>query len=261
MKRLLLSALILLIVASTLALTTSAFFSGTISSNENKLEAASFDLTLSDDEGQVYNSTTEVNKVFFDFTDYVPGDFGLERLALNVAEHEYWACVNVSLTESAENSVIGPEVLTGDTSANEAWDGEMDDLTNFILWADDGDKKFEASESVIREGTFGNLPQGDDNLGETYTIADSTKNVFNTGNASVPLTPGVQHNIEGAWCLGDITLDANEEAGFSCIVNPDTAYNNSQTDSLKGDIHFYIAQAKHNTEFKCEDWSPVPDEE
>lgn len=260
MSRLLLSAALLLLISSTFVLNTTAFFSGSATSTGNKFEAATFDLdvdniTFHNDE--VDNDGWVQNKVLFNFSNIMPGDFGDNKITLNLAQHDFYACTNVELTSTPENGVGNPEENSGDTTDNGNWDGDLQNYVSFVMWVDEvgGDGKYDPSREV-RGGVLSDLVL-ETNNSKTYTLADSLENLF--ANNTDPLTHSEDYNVYAAWCFGDLTPTADEgnRLGLDCNVNTSLNYNNAQSDSVEGSLHFYVAQSKHNENFSCNVWDPT----
>ena len=270
MKKLLVSTITLIAVSSALVMTTSAYFSGTVTSSGNKFVAGTFDLNVTNqsffNDGQVEGSEWEANditnKLFFDFSNVNPGDSGVNKIVFNVPTLSYWACANIALTKSDENGIGEPEEDVDDTSDGN-WSGELDDHISFMLWADDGDDvdssnepvvKYETKERIIKQGKLSTYPQGDDNIGETYIISDSTQNVWASDPAS--LDEDTPYFVGTAWCFGDFVIDPTTGTGLKCEVSDVTNYNNAQSDNIEGTINLYVAQAAHNDDFVCSSWEP-----
>ncbi|PIR43424.1 hypothetical protein COV24_02690 [candidate division WWE3 bacterium CG10_big_fil_rev_8_21_14_0_10_32_10] len=269
-KKLLLSVVAVSAVSAAGILGTSAFFSDTETSTGNVLSAGSIDLKV--DNHSYYNGILNENTTwdlrdltverFFDFTDLKPQDWGEDTISLHVTDNDSWVCANLALTENADNGLTEPEADEGD-STDGSWDGELGDALNFVFWVDDGDNVYETDETIVLEGKAAQLPQGDQNVGQSFTLADSNKNVFGEQG---PLTGAETHYIGKYWCYGDITLNAanpqeqntpTENTGFTC--NGESVNNMSQSDSLRANLSFYAVQSRNNDRFTCDQWTPVED--
>lgn len=312
-KRILGSLMLVAVVAAAVGLGTRAFFSDTETSKDNVLQAGSIDLLI-DNESWYYGprgleklpfpytwdpSNLTIEK-FFDFNDLKPGDWGEDTISVEVNDNPAYACANITLTQSHENERVDPEKEAGDDSFGK-WGGELDEHINFVFWADDGDNVWECwdevdgrptdvarqfepgvvCENILLEGTADDLPQGDGNTGQTFTLADSAE--FNlrrpmttfllgggTNDTGDYLEPGLTYYIGKFWCFGDLGEDpVDQDFGEDPDRSPETVgpgftcdgtgnHNVAQTDRVKGDISFYAIQRRHNDQFLCSSWNPNP---
>lgn len=248
-----------------------AFFSDQETSYNNAFEAGSIDLKIRNQSYLWRNNQWEYNQDnswalqdmlpqfrYFDFTDVKPGDLSQDTVELQVDTNQAWVCADITLTESAENTVLEPETAAGDDSADGSWDGELDQELQFIFWADDGDYTLEVDESILHQGNLTSLPQGNGNSGITLPVIDSQTNPW--GIVGQPMNPGPEGKIwiGKAWCHGTLTTNAQSEADgiseqrpLSILCNGEELTNISQTDSVKGDIGFYAVQERNNSSFLC----------
>lgn len=282
MKKFLSSLLILGITAATAIGLSSAFFSDTETSTDNRLQAGELDLEIDNESyynGEVNGGTSWdlvslTNELFFNFTDIKPDDYGEDTISLH-AENDYWLCMDMEVTRDDDNTCTEPELLD-DTDCDEPndddFDGELGGLVNFVWWIDDGDNVLEEGEEV-----FINVSPALSALNQSsIVLADASTNLFeDTG----PLLASHTYYIGKAWCFGNMTLapltpeeysgpddptnapdeaeTTPEDGGYTC---DGTLLNNaSQTDVLMGDITFNAFQARHNPSFLCsgEEISPT----
>jgi len=296
-KKILLSLGTLVFVAAVALGATGAFFSDTETSTGNTFTAGAIDLTVdnhawyngleckfyeqgieqnegwfwsgSSDDAYTqslvgtactssWNLTDLTNQLFFSFADLKPGDWEEDTISLHVTNNDSWLCANLKLTTNEENNVTEPEDDLNDAGDTTAWDGELASELNFIFWADDGDNVFEDSESVVLEGTPSELPQGDQNSGQNFPIADSFYSIF--GTPGTPVTGLDTVYIGKAFCFGDLVLtpveesietvnDPAEDPGFTCSGALTT--NISQTDSITADMSFSAVQSRNNPNYSC----------
>jgi hypothetical protein len=142
------------------------------------------------------------------------------------------------------------------------WDGELAQNLNFVFWADDGDNVLEEGERVLMEGPASNLPQGDQNLGATYPIVDSTYNAF--GTVGQPFPGNTDKYIGKAFCFGTLAKVPVPQGQGSPETNPGVTCdgvpvnNASQSDSVMGNIAFTAVQSRNNGDFRC---VPIPQRE
>ncbi len=181
------------------------------------------------------------NKLFFDFQDLKPGDSGGDVISL-VVNKDSWSCLTIALTESAENGINDPESEVDDTEGK--WGGELDEEMEFFFWVDDGDANWEPGEKVLFEGKPSDLPQEDGNEGRTYRLADSTGSLF----ADDWFKEGETYQIGKVWCFGDLFVEDGVLRCDGSLVG-----NTSQTDSIKGDIEFYVQEIEEGEDFYCKD--------
>lgn len=279
MRKILLSLLTIGAVSALAVYTTRAFFSDTETSRNNILQAGEIDLII-DNESYYFGPGETIErqdnlswtfedhtiKKFFDFADLKPGDWGEDTISIHVNSNEAWACANITLTQSHENGRNDAERDAGDNTGG-PWGGELDDELSFAFWVDDGDNVYEKDEGdLILSGKASDLPQGDDNQGRTFTLADSQTNIFDPASGA-GLDPDEDYYIGKYWCYGDMTpnaLDPNDSDDWSPIAAQDSGFdcsgqgvgNQSQSDRLRADISFYAEQKRHNSAFQCSAWNP-----
>ena len=161
-SRVLMSLGMIVFVGALAAGATGAFFSDTETSTGNTFAAGALDLTIDNSSygydwndptvqnptgvwgpnaahswalGNLDNCGPEDNQpcLFFNFHDLKPGDFGEDTISLHVQNAAY-ACMAFDLTATPENNVNEPETDAGDTAANGATDGELQNYLSFLFW-------------------------------------------------------------------------------------------------------------------------------
>lgn len=254
---------------------TSAFFSDTEVSSGNTFTSGSIDLTVDNESyyNGLFNEGTSWEPVdldsgvfrFFDFDDLKPGDYGEDTISLHVATNDAYLCGSVTLTSNNDNTPTEPELEVDATTGD--GQGELAGLVNFIWWADDGDNVLETDEELLSPpGAIGSLPL---NTPYPLAFADSDENIW---DGEAPVNGNTPYYIGKAWCFGTLTPaplpqenydspagDNNEndtagepeDGGYSC--DGSLLGNESQTDSLTADIAFSAVQARHNSEFQCDE--------
>jgi len=262
MKRILLSLSIIAVVAVVVAGGTGAFFSDTETSSGNTFTAGAIDLTVDNVSyynGELNDETTwreavdlDEGKLFFNFQDLKPGDWGEDTISLHVNNNDAYACVDVRLDSNDDNSLTEPEGDDGDVTDG-AGNGELAGAVNFYWWADDGDNVFEDDEELLPAGSLGSLAVGEI---ATVALADSQGGIFGE-----LLTGDQTYYIGKAWCFGDSEFQAYPQDGEN---NPDggpierpvtcsgaNEDNTTQTDSLTATISFLAVQSRNNDGFVC----------
>jgi predicted ribosomally synthesized peptide with SipW-like signal peptide len=249
---------------------TGAFFSDSERSTGNTLTAGELDLKVDNssygfdwNNPDVVNPTGEwiknefnswqlsdlTNQLFFRFDDLKPGDYGEDTISLHV-QNDAWACMDIALTGTPENTVNGPETKFPDLTVGPN-EGELQNFLNFAFWRDDGDNVYEVDEGpLLYNGTI-------DELNATTTIALAD---ISTGQGPL-LASTTATYIGKLWCFGQITptpvaQEENEDGptaghtGFTCThLNPQD--NIAQTDGVVLDIGFTAVQRRHNSDFRC----------
>jgi len=226
MKKILLSLLLISSVAILSLAASGAFFSDTERSTGNVFQAGAIDLKV--DSECTYNGAPSsqcgtwllkdleptIDK-FFNFIDIKPGDWGENTISLHVYNNDAWVCAEVSGLANLDNTQTEPESLV---DTNGLVTGELQDALEMTIWRDlDCDNILDSGESILVTGhpVNGVLP-----------VYDS-----NTGTGALPGNTTA--------CLG-----------VSWNLPPETG-NEVQTDSLTGNISFYVEQARNNGEFVC----------
>ncbi|MGB4076103.1 MAG: TasA family protein [Minisyncoccia bacterium] len=216
----------------------------------------------------------EAGRLFFNFNDLKPGDYGEDTISLHVTDNESWLCADVTLTENDDVDCNEPETdAEGLTCQNNLpaanADGDLAQQINFIWWADDGDNVLEDDETALPAGPLGALGVGNT---AHVALADADENIFGTpGQPILTDDPAEILYIGKAWCFGPIaaapvnnTLGATSPAGnndgnqipgqptdggYTC--SGASIGNEAQTDRVRLDVAFRAEQARHNAAFQC----------
>ncbi len=198
------------------------------------------------------------NELFFNFTDVKPGDIGEDTISLHVNNNDSYACMDVTLTATPENTVTEPE---GDLQ-DDGPDGELQNELNFAWWGDDGDNVYEVGETIFAEGSAATLFAANNG---TWALADSDNNVWGE-----EVLPGDSTRyIAKYWCYGEITASpvvAGAEEGRSpltvgtgFVCDGSEATNIGQTDGISVDVSFDAVQSRNNENFLCNpEVTPTP---
>jgi predicted ribosomally synthesized peptide with SipW-like signal peptide len=264
MKRILLSLGLIAVVAVVSITATRAFFSDTETSTANVFTAGAIDLKIDNEsyatnpetgefewsEATSWESKDLDGELFFNFDDVKPGDMGEDTISLLVNNNDAYACMNVTVTGTPENSQTEPEAKVDETNGEN--EGELQKALNFVFWADDGDNVFEQGENIIREGSAESIFTG-----QHWTLADTENNVWTQQTG--PITGAQTYYVAKMWCLGDLekTPLTQEEGGdpltrgtgFSC--SGANLGNETQTDGITADVEFYAVQSRNNGQFLC----------
>jgi predicted ribosomally synthesized peptide with SipW-like signal peptide len=161
------------------------------------------------------------NKLFFNFGDIKPGDFGEDTVSLHI-ENDAWVCAEIANLASNDNGCNNPETKAGDATCGNG-QGELQNNLYFTIWKDNGldtescNNKLDAGEQVL----VNNQPASSG----LWPIADSQHG---------PALPG-----DKTYCLG-IAWSVPSETG-----------NMIQSDSLAGDVIFSAYQARNQGNFVC----------
>ena len=163
--------------------------------------------------------------------------------------------MNIDITDTPENGQNEPELLVDPTVGIN--DGELQNHLYFTFWADDGDNVFENGENIFKEGLAKNILNG-----KNWALADSQTNIW---SGSGPLPGGVTKYIGKAWCFGDSTKtplpqDGNGKTGTNGPLIRGTGFscegknvgNIVQSDGIKANVSFSVAQSRSNNSFRCE---------
>jgi len=233
MKKILLSVSMIAVVGVVVLGATGAFFSDTETSTGNTFTAGAIDLKI--DSHATYNgdvvsaATWQLKDLvptadkFFNFADIKPGDEGENTISLHVINNDAYACATVSNLTDYENGQTEPEALVDMTTGTN--EGELSQTMNWIVWKDDGAGNGVACDN-IQNGTEPTLTSGHPTNG-TLALYDSATN-------------------NGAVLAGDTTSCM----GVSWEL-PAASGNETQTDSMTGDISFEVVQSRNNEQFVC----------
>ncbi|OHB16925.1 MAG: hypothetical protein A2605_00460 [Candidatus Zambryskibacteria bacterium RIFOXYD1_FULL_39_35] len=208
---------------------TGAFFSDTETSTGNTFTAGAIDLkvdSLSTYNGESYATTTWgqntpgvdiTSERFFDFADIKPGDSGLTRVSLHVINNDAYVCAEVLNLTSDDNTQTEPE-STAVLDTDDLTSGELDDQMLWTIWKDtNNDGVQDSGETVLASGN----------------PVNGTLAVYDSSTVGGPLTGATTAYLGVKWEL------------------PSTSGNETQTDSLTGDISFTVVQSRNNENFVC----------
>jgi len=224
MKKILLSLSMIAIIAAVAAGATGAFFSDTETSTGNTFTAGAIDLKI--DSEATYNdqpvpaATWELKDLiptsdkFFNFNDIKPGDSGENTISLHILNNDAWVCAEVFGLTSLDNGETEPESLVDNSDPDT--EGELDNEMLWTIWKDDGDNIMNGDEVALLSGQPVN---------GVLALYDST-----TGT---PLSGGSTGYLGVSWSL------------------PGESGNETQTDSLTGNISFSVVQSRNNADFVC----------
>ena len=265
---------------------TGAFFSDTETSTGNVFAAGDIDLQIDNESYAIdFNIPDFQNPVgalvanpgnsweladlvagthkFFDFTDVKPGDYGEDTISIHVGSNDAWMCAATRITDDSDQSCTEPELADDPTCVTPNGDGELDNVLQFAFWADDGDNIFEPVQGAT--GTPETIFFGGDlselNAGQ-IALAEPAGGAFGTD----PVPGGDTVYIGKIWCAGTLTptnlvqdgLTTGSPltlgTGFTC--DGTLVDNAAQTDQVVGDIQFYAVQARNNSQFSCDNYTP-----
>jgi len=269
---------------------TRAFFSDTETSVGNTFAAGDIDLQIDNTSYAIdWNIPNYVNPTgafvastattwgqtdltvqkFFNFVDLKPGDYGEDTISVNVGSNDAWVCAAARITEDEDNDITEPEdeVAGANNDNNDGTtDGDLDSALNFAFWVDDGDNVYEpvAGTGGTPETIFLGGPLSGLGIQGKIALADSDESVL---GASEPIPGGDTFFIGKAWCYGAMTSSNIAQDGINTgtpltlgtgfVCNGTAVGNIGQTDSVTGDLQFYAEQARNNTGFQCQNWTPV----
>ncbi len=217
---------------------TGAFFSDSETSTGNTFTAGAIDLQI--DSTAVYNGQSVPSATwalkdlvptadkFFNFSDVKPGDTGSNSISLHVNNNDAWVCATISNLVDADNTTTEPEDVP---DLDNLVSGEMQENLIVTIWRDNGVGGGTAGNNV-QDGTEPTLYTGAPQTG-TWALYDPT-----TGTG--PLTGAMTGYVGVKWTL------------------PLATGNEVQTDSMTGDIGFYVVQSRNNSQFTCGSLNPAP---
>lgn len=272
MKKILLSLGSLLFAVAILIGGTGAFFADSNTSTGNTFATGVIDLKV-DNESYVtnndgflaYSTSTSwslsnlAGKLFFNFLDLKPGDVGEDTISLHVHSNNAWACMNIALTGTPENGQNDPEAAVDPTIGVN--DGELQNNLNFAFWADDGDNVYEQGEQIFKQGLVKDIFTG-----QNWPLADAAHNIW---GGSGPILGDSTKYIGKAWCFGAMTATPKAQdnkgkvgnngplvrgTGFAC--NGADVGNIVQSDGIKANVSFTVAQARSNGSYLCTPGDP-----
>lgn len=211
---------------------TRSFFSDTETSTGNTFTAGAIDLKIDSEatyNGQPWATSTWALKdlvptsdKFFNFADIKPGDSGENTISLHVINNDAWVCAAVSNLTDFENGQTEPEASVDSTTGTNQ--GELSQTMVWKVWRDNGEGGGVAGDN-IQNGEEETLASGHPTNG-VLALYDST-----TGT---PLAGGSTTYLGVSWSL------------------PAVSGNETQTDSLTGDISFRVEQSRNNANFRCD---------
>ena len=277
--KIILSAAVIIAAAAVIVGATFAFFSDTETSTANTFAAGELDLKVDNTSYAIdrnipgFNNPTgafvanpnnswtlkdlTVEK-FFNFIDVKPGDYGEDTISLHVNTNDSWLCAAAQITSDLDNSFTEPEdeVFGTNTDSNDGTpDGDLDSAINFAFWADDGDNVLEVGENIFLNGPVSGL-----NTAGKIALADSNGGPFGPG----PIAGNTTKYIGKGWCFGTLTPNPLAQdnqntdgpiapnrvgTGFTCDGSAEG--NIAQTDSVTGDLQFFVVQSRNNPNFTC----------
>jgi hypothetical protein len=267
MKKIILSLGSIIFASALLAGGTGAFLGDAETSTGNTFATGVIDLKVdnesyvTDNDGKlVFSPSTSwalgglAGKLFFNFLDIKPGDIGEDTISLHVSTNNAWACMNIALTATPENGQNEPEAAVDPTSGIN--DGELQNNLYFAFWADDGDNVYEQGEQIFKEGLVKDIFNG-----QNWTLADASKNIW---GGTGPIAANATKYIGKAWCFGAMGKTPKAQdgqgktgnngplirgTGFSC--QGQDVGNIVQSDGIKADVSFLVAQSRNNASYLC----------
>ena len=254
-KKILLSLCVIGAVAAIAVGGTIAYFSDTETSTGNTFTAGSLDLKVDNTchyngkecvcdgpgapcvwEGTekpcscTWELTDLDNQLFFNFPDVKPGDTGEDTISLHVYDNDAYLCAYVKNLTNYDNGCNEPEFKAeteahgggSETCGNEGMgEGELQDHIYLTIWYDVSDK-------------------GD---------AEPCDNIWQTEEIALVVDTAINGN-DGIFPLGQLKGDETTCLGVMWRVPSETG-NIIQTDSVTGDIEFYVEQVRNNPTFVC----------
>lgn len=199
------------------------------------------------------NPSSLNHKLFFNFTDLKPGDFGGDTVSLHTTA-DAWLCMSLTLTNTFENGQTEPEKLDDATAQKKK--GELQKQLNFFFWMDDGDTVYEKGEKIFKQGTAQTLFDG------TYwPLTDSHQCVW---GKKEPLKSRDLKYVGVGWCYGNLTpagivQDGKGKTSTNSPLTRGTGFvcegsqwgNKAQTDSIALNVALAAVQAKGNGHYRC----------
>ncbi len=283
MKKILIGAASIVLVAAAAVGATGAFFSDSETSSGNVFTAGAIDLTV--DSTQHYNNAVcvigpeisswqlapgaveagdqypvigspcdgtwaETNLGptfhFFNFGDVKPADQGEDTISLHIENNSAWVCAYIKTTGDNENGINNPESKSGDVT-NDPSGGELAENIHVFAWLDNGvggvDDSRQAGDNIWQADEP--ILQAPLSLSALNATTTLTLADSTTGNG--PLAGGTTSFIGLGWCAG--TLVVNGPGSWSC--DGSTMGNDTQTDSATTSVSFYVEQSRNNANFRC----------
>ncbi len=161
--------------------------------------------------------------LFFNFTDVKPGDEGENTISLHAIDNDAYVCGYVFNLANNDNGLTEPESKVDATDG--AGNGELQNNLYVKIWRD----------------------TGKDVGGQPVGVA--CDNIYQTGEEVLVNDVPIDSNI-GGWYLGQLAKSVTTCLGVAWNI-PNTVGNVIQSDSVKGDIYFYVEQVRNNPSFTC----------
>ena len=260
MKKIILSAGTIIVVAAFAVGGTIAFFNDTETSTGNIFTAGSIDLTV-DSFGAMYNgadvsqqqSTWTARNLtaqkFFTFEDVKPGDHGRRHISLHADDNPAWACLLVTNKEDEENDLNDAEEDAGDDTDG-ALEGELSKYIHVFGWQDnDSDGTYDPDDDEEALKIHGDPDFDLLSFFDVFYDLDIADSQSGTDPLS-PTGPAATRNIGMAWCVGTQTVD-HDTGEISC--NGNGVQDDAQSDSFSADVVLYAEQVRNNPNFECAD--------
>lgn len=210
-----LASLVLIGIAiSGITMGTVAYFSDTETSTGNTFTAGKLDLKV--DSTCKYNGLTVgdctwsmmdidgQSKLFFNFGDVKPGDYGEDTVSLHVYDNPSCGFVHFVKTSDLDNTCNEPE-LVAEPNCNLDTIGELDDNMQFTIWMDtDCDNIKDTDEQILYAGSL--------ITNKYWAIGELAIGVTNTCvGISWKLPNGVNNIVQSDSFTGDLVFDAQQK--------------------------------------------------
>lgn len=171
----------------------------------------------------------------FSFSDLKPGDFGSNSISFHLSSNSAYGCLTITDIQNLDNTCTEPE-SGAEAGCGTDNVGELAENMDLAVWIDDG------------AGTNGvacnNILDGDE---EVITGLFSTFYVPGMNTVVIP----VSDNSTGSLMGDGVAIEPGDYCiGFAWTL-PFATGNEVQTDSISGDINFYVEQARHNGSYTC----------
>jgi predicted ribosomally synthesized peptide with SipW-like signal peptide len=232
-KKILISLSVIGAVAAIAVGGTIAYFSDTETSTGNTFTAGTLDLKV--DSTCEYNGVQKgfctwgpkdlTDELFFKFNDVKPGDSGEDTISLKAKDNDAYLCGYVQNLANNDNGLTEPESKVDITDG--VGNGELQNNLYMTIWLDVSDQ----SPAVPCDNVW---------QPEELVLVNN-----------VPID---SNNI--VWPLGQLVGDVKTCLGLAWSV-PVTVGNEIQSDSVTGDISFYVEQVRNNPSFTCPTSLPV----
>ena len=219
--------------------------------------------------GTLCNGTWESKDLtiekFFNFDDLKPGDYGENTISLTVHDNDSYLCAYVENLENNDNGILEPESIVDSTDG--IGGGELQDNIFITIWRDtDCDNIYDEGTPAVAEipGYCRYLQdpsvdacRGSNTEEECISYADYGCGWID----AIPEVPAILaeevlvsnvpiNGNNGVWSLDQLKGGEKTCIGVSWEI-PEETGNVIQTDSLSGDIRFYVEQVRNNPNFVC----------